>query len=416
MKRYTKVTEDMNFYEGLNPRELIKEYGSPLYVYNERILRDSCKKIKNLVQYENFNVSYSAKANSNLHIMEIVREEGLDVDAMSQGEIFLQLKAGFKKEQIFFVSNNISREEMSYAIEKGVTVSVDSLSQLKLFGELNPGGEISIRFNPGIGAGHSKKVVTAGKETKFGVDPVFIPEVKTILESYRLKLIGINQHIGSLFMDKGAYLESVKAIFSLADNFKDLSFVDIGGGFGIPYKKQEGQAPLDLESLGIELNKIIEAWVASYGKRLQIRIEPGRFVPAEASVILGIVHAVKDNYGRKYIGCDIGFNVLARPVMYNSHHDIEVYKEGGIAKDTITEKVTVVGNICESGDIISENVNLPKLEENDVLGILDAGAYGYVMTSNYNSRLKPAEILIREDGRVQIIRRRDTLEDLLNNY
>jgi diaminopimelate decarboxylase len=416
MKRFTKVTEDTNFYQGLNPANLIKEYGSPLYVYNEKILRNNCRKIKNLVSYENFHVSYSAKANSNLHIMEIVKEEGLDVDAMSQGEIFVQLKAGFKKEQIFFVSNNISKEEMAYAINQGVRVSVDSISQLKLFGELNPGGEVAIRFNPGIGAGHHKKVITAGKETKFGIDPIYIDEVKSILKEYKLKLIGINQHIGSLFMDGAAYLESVKAIFSLADSFEGLSFVDIGGGFGIPYKKQEGQLPLDLVNLGEKLNKIIEAWTASYGKRIQVRIEPGRFVPAEASVLLGTVQAVKENYGKKYIGTDIGFNVLARPILYNSHHDIEVYKEGKVAQEAEVEKVTVVGNICESGDIISENTSLPRLREGDILGILDAGAYGYVMSSNYNNRLRPAEVLIREDGSVKLIRRRDTLEDLLRNY
>jgi diaminopimelate decarboxylase len=384
-------------------------------VYNENILREKCREMKNLLSYPNFSVSFSAKANSNLHLLEIIRGEGLNVDAMSQGEIYVQLKAGFKPEQIFFISNNVSAEELKYAIEMGVTISVDSLSQLELFGEINEGGRVAVRFNPGIGTGHNEKVVTAGENTKFGVDSQYINEVKEIISKYNLKLIGINQHIGSLFMESNTYLESVKALLTIAENFEELEFIDMGGGFGIPYEKQKGQEPLDIKILGREIDAIIYEWTKKHGKEIEFKIEPGRYIPAECCVLLGTAHAVKMNYGRKYIGTDLGFNVLARPVMYNSHHDIEIYKKND---DQIfeNEEVTVVGNICESGDILARNIFLPKIEEGDILGVLDAGAYGYVMSSNYNNRLRPAEVLIKENGETKIIRRRDTLEDLMRNY
>ena len=326
-KNFNKVTGSTNFYGNTTPEKLIEEFGSPLYVYNEKILRQKCRDMKYFIKDIKFSVSYSAKANSNLNLLKIVREEGLNVDAMSQGEIYVQLKAGFKPEQIFFVSNNISEEEMKYAIDNGVKISVDSLSQLERFGQLNPGGSIAIRFNPGVGAGHNKKVVTGGENTKFGVDLHYVDEVKKILKKYNLKLIGINQHIGSLFMEGSVYLESVKSILKIAENFDELEFIDMGGGFGIPYKKQIGQQVLDVEALGEKVKSILIDWTEKYGREVEFKTEPGRYISAECSVLLGTVNAIKKNYDRKYIGTDLGFNVLVRPVMYNSHHDIEVYNK-----------------------------------------------------------------------------------------
>ena len=199
-KIYTKVTDQMNFWEGQDPVALAEKYGTPLYVTNERILRQRCRDLKNLVTYPNFVVDYSAKANCGLAFLQVVRSEGLEVDAMSPGEIYIEKKAGFGADQIFYICNNVSAEEMEYAVKEGVVISVDSLSQLEQFGQIAPGHEVAVRFNPGVGAGHHEKVVTAGKKTKFGIEPKYIPQVKELLEKYDLKLIGINQHIGSLFM------------------------------------------------------------------------------------------------------------------------------------------------------------------------------------------------------------------------
>jgi diaminopimelate decarboxylase len=404
------------FYGKSDPDKLLKEYGSPLYVYNEKILRQRCKDMKKLVDYPNFIPNYSIKANSNLQIIKIVREEGLRADAMSAGEIQLLLHAGYKPEELFFVPNNVSESELKYAVDNGVLVSVDSLSQLELLGKINPGGKAAVRFNPGVGAGHHEKVITAGKKTKFGVNIDCVAQVKEIAKKYNLRICGINQHIGSLFMEGDSYIEGVKSILSVAEQFEDIDFVDMGGGFGIPYKKQEGQASLDLESFKEKLTKVLVEWTDKYGKKILFKSEPGRYIAAECGVLLGTVYSVKSNYGQKYAGTDIGFNVLARPVMYDSHHDIEVYRDGKAVDSEVTEAVTVVGNICESGDIIAKNRVLPEIKEGDILGVMDAGAYGYAMSSNYNMRLRPAEVLVKENGDTVLIRRRDTFEDLISNF
>jgi diaminopimelate decarboxylase len=293
MKTY--FTEQTDFYRNTSPDRLAKEYRSPLYVYSEHILRERCKEMASLISYPNFKSNFSIKANSNIEILKIAHEEGLNADAMSPGEIYVLLKAGFKPEEILYISNNVSEEEMKYAIDRGITVSVDSLSQLSMLGRLNPGGKVAIRFNPGIGAGHHEKVITAGKKTKFGVNLDYVPEVKRLLKEHNLKLAGVNQHIGSLFMESTSYIEGVKSLLSIAEQFDDLEFVDLGGGFGIPYHKQDGQARLDLKGLDSLLTGLLDEWTDKYGKKLRVKIEPGRYVAAECGVLLGTVYALKRN-------------------------------------------------------------------------------------------------------------------------
>ncbi len=409
-------SEKTNFFQNTNPMRLIEEYGSPIYVYNQRVFRKKCREMTSLIEYPNFKVTYSIKANSNLELLKIARKEGMHADAMSPGEIFVLTKAGFEANEIFYISNNVSRKEMSYAVERGIMTSVDSLSQLGMYGQINPGGKVAVRLNPGIGAGHHEKVVTGGKKSKFGINLDKIDEIKKIAKKYNLEIVGINQHIGSLFMKGDAYLTGVQSVLDSARQFENLDFVDFGGGFGVPYKKQEGQAPMELEEFGFKFNDILTRWVDQYGKQIMFRIEPGRYVAAEAGILIGTVNAIKNNYGIKFIGTDIGFNVIKRPVMYESHHDIEIYRKGHMVKSDQGETVTVVGNICESGDIVAKNRFLPVIEEGDLLGVMDAGAYCYSMASNYNNRFRPAEVLIEEGGAVRLIRRRDTFEDLIRNF
>ncbi len=405
----------MKFFGNTDPVQLCEKYGTPLYVYNENILRKCCRDMKGLISYKNFTVNYSPKANSNVELIKIIRSEGLRVDAMSPGEIYVNMLAGYKPEEILYISNNVSEEEFRYAIHAGVKISVDSVSQLELFGRINPGGNVAFRFNPGVGAGHHEKVVTGGQKTKFGIELSSIPEVQRISGKYNLKIIGINQHIGSLFMEGEVYMLGAGSILSVAKQFENLEFIDMGGGFGIPYRKQTNESRLDLKTLGEQLSEIIHSWVKEYGKEIEFKIEPGRYIVAESGILLGKVNAVKKNYRTKYIGTDLGFNVLIRPAMYDSHHDVEIYRKTG-APSQKEEKVSIVGNICETGDIIAKNRNLPEIFENDILGVLDSGAYGYSMSSNYNNRLRPVEVLIEANGDPRIIRRRDTLEDLVRNF
>ena len=415
MRRY--FTEKTHFYGRTNPQELLNTYGSPLYVYSENILRQKCRDMKNLVPIDGFTADYSIKANSNLHLLKIVREEGLEADAMSPGEIHVLQAAGFAPNEILFVCNNVSAEEMAFAVERGITVSVDSLMQLETYGKNFPGSKVAVRFNTGYGAGHHEKVVTAGKKTKFGINDDKAEQVLALLKKYNLTLCGINQHIGSLFMEESAYVASCEALLDLARRFPDLEFVDMGGGFGIPYRKQDGERSLDLGPFAQRLGEAILNFKAQYGadRKMKFKSEPGRYVVAESCVLLGTVHSIKDNNDITYVGTDLGFNVLQRPVMYDSHHDIEVYRDGRLADDG-RQTVTVVGNICESGDKLAQERTLPLIRQDDILGVMDAGAYGYSMASNYNHRLRPAEVLITTDGGHRLIRRRDTFEDLMRAF
>ena len=324
-------TTETHFYGGNNVFDLIEQYGSPLYIYNEAILRARCKEMKQLVTYENFVPHYSIKANTNIHLLKIVREEGLHADVMSPGGIFLALESGFKPEELFFIPNNVIAEDMQYAIDRGIMTSVDSIDQLELYGQLNPGGKVAIRFNPGVGAGHHEKVITGGKKTKFGINPEYIDDVKRLLEIYNLTLVGINQHIGSLFMDAEPYIQSLDSILNIAKQFDDLEFIDLGGGFGIPYHKQQGEARLDIKALGEKLDPILSDFAKAYGKKVQFQIEPGRYIPCESCILVGTVTATKTNADHDYVGCDIGFNALQRPIMYDSHHDIEIYSKDALS-------------------------------------------------------------------------------------
>ncbi len=395
---------------------LKEKYGTPLYVYSEAILRERCKEMKNLLPNKNLRVNYSAKANTNLEILRIIKEEGLDVDAMSPGEIYIEQMAGFDSKQIFFISNNVSAEEMRYAIDKDILISVDSLSQLETYGQINPGGKVAVRFNPGKGAGHHEKVITGGKKTKFGVQKELIPQVKTILEKYNLTLTGINQHMGSLFLDWQVYIEGIRLFLEIAKEFPGLSFIDFGGGFGVPYEPEENR--LNLHLLAKELEIVLTGFLEEYSnKDVIFKVEPGRYIVAECGILLGSINSVKKNYDTVYIGTDIGFNVLARPVIYDSYHEMEIIKNSDINdRDNICEKATIVGNICESGDILARDREIIKAGVDDTLIIYNAGAYGYAMSSNYNCRLRPAEVLIGADGKDRLIRRRDTLESLIQNF
>ncbi len=413
-------TDSCNFFGNTSPEELAATYGTPLYVYNENILRTRCQELNALSSLEGFCVNYSAKANTNLELLKIIHQEQCVVDAMSPGELFMNKQAGFTKDTILYVCNNVSKEELQNAVDNELLISVDSLSQLELLGSINRGGKVMVRFNPGIGAGHHQKVITAGKETKFGVTPDMVDDVFAVLQKYDLTLAGINQHIGSLFMEADGYLDAAAFLLSLAETLpagalEKLEVIDFGGGFGIPYRKYEEQPRLDMQELGTKLHALMADWAQKTGYKGKFFVEPGRYVVAECSVLLGSVYVTKNNGENIYAGTDLGFNVLARPMMYDSHHDVEVYRKGA-SPDTELIEQSVVGNICESGDILAKKRLLPRIEEGDILGILDAGAYGYVMSSTYNQRLRPAEVLIDKDGNHRLIRRRDTIEDLMRGY
>lgn len=403
----------VDFFKGNNPEDIVKEYGTPLYVYNEEIIRKHMDAVAKVVTKYPYTANYSIKANTNIHILKLALEEGNNCDAMSVGELRMLEAAGFPVDRIFFVPNNVSEEELKYAIEKGIMTSLDSLSQLELYGTLNPGGKCAVRINPGVGAGHHEKVVTAGKKTKFGIAEEDIDQIFEIAKKYNLTIAGINQHIGSLFMDPEPYLKAVSNLLRIARRFENLEFVDFGGGYGIPYHKLDGEEEYDMESFKKRLEPILDEFVKEYGSAPLFKSEPGRYCVAEGSVLLGRVHSVKQNAGKKYAGTDIGMNVLVRPSMYDSWHDIEILRDGKVVSRNDLQEITVTGNICESGDLLAKDRMLPEIHRGDLACVLDSGAYGYSMCSTYNSRPRPAEVMICKDGTVKQIRRRETIEDLL---
>ena len=405
--------ESINYFNGNNPEKIAVEYETPVYVYNEDILRSRMSMVSKVITKYPYTANYSIKANTNIHILKIALEEGLNCDAMSVGEIKMLKLAGFPSERIFFVPNNVSEEEMKFAISENIIVSLDSLSQLETFGQINPNGRCAVRINPGVGAGHHEKVVTAGKKTKFGIAESDIDGIFAIAEKHNLTIAGINQHIGSLFMTPDPYLEAVKNLLRIAVRFKNLEFVDFGGGYGIPYHKLDDEKPYDMEDFSKRLEPILDEFVAEYGYAPLFKSEPGRYCVAESSVILGRVHATKENFGTKYIGTDVGMNVLVRPSMYDSWHDIEIIRDSKPVERKNLCAQTVVGNICESGDILAKERMLPEVKKNDLVCVLDTGAYGYSMCSTYNSRPRPAEVLIHSDGSVECIRKKETFEDLI---
>lgn len=432
--------------------DLIKTYGSPLYVYDEQVLRKHCRELKGLLPRHRCLPLYSTKANSNIKLLRIIREEGFHVDAMSPGEILLEEAAGFQPSEIFMVTNNISDEEMRFAAERGILMSADSLEQLERFGMMNPGGEIAVRLNPGIGTGHSDKVITGGS-CKFGIEYKYIPQIREIAARYRLRIVGLNQHVGSLFLDGTVFLAACDRLLQAAKaDFPELRFLDFGGGFGVPY---HGEHRLDLLRLRMELEKRLDAFLQEYGRRdILFHTEAGRYPVAECGMLLGTVTCRKEVCGLRYVGTDLGFNELIRPVLYDAYHEIEVFRAADInsaadagassaasAASTVCfkpagrtpaasvgsdnnssplsdqgpalEQVQIAGNICESGDILARDRLLPVTAHGDLIGVRNAGAYGYSMASNYNSRLRPAEVLLCADGSTRLIRHRDTYEDLL---
>ena len=408
--------DSVDFFKGNNPEKIAAEFGTPLYVYNEEIIRNRMNRVGTVIKKFPYTANYSVKANTNIHILRLALEEGNNCDAMSIGEIQMLLKAGFPSEKIFFVPNNVSEAELQFAIDNHIMTSLDSLSQLELFGRLNNGGACAVRINPGVGAGHCEKVITGGKKTKFGIQESDIDRIFDIAKKYNLTIAGINQHIGSLFMDGKPYLDAVKNILRIAKRFKNLQFIDFGGGYGIPYHKLDDEKDFPMEEFSVQLEKIIQDFVDDYKSVPLFKSEPGRYCIAEGGVILGRVFALKENAGKIYAGTDIGMNVLVRASMYDSWHDIEVLRCGKVvSRDELAEQ-TVTGNICESGDLLAKDRLLPKINIGDLVCVLDTGAYGWSMCSTYNSRPRPAEVMICKDGSVKQIRRRETVEDLMRLF
>jgi len=387
---------------------IAEEFGTPVYVYGERYIQRQLRLLAESITYQPKKILYAVKANFNPYILEIFKKAGVGIDAVSPGEIALALKVGFSPKDILFTGNNITDEEMDFAVEKGVLLNIDSLSRLEKFGKKYPGYEVCVRINPDVGAGHHDHCITGGPKSKFGIWYSEVEEIKRIAESHRLKIVGIHQNIGSQILEVEKFLIAMEVLLRVAPSFLDLEFIDFGGGLGVPYRPEENL--LAVKELGQKMSEGFKDFCRKYGRELTLVIEPGRYLVAESAFLLTRVNTVKRNPdGRVFVGVDSGFNHLIRPAMYGSFHPITNISNLGRKK----EKVDVVGNLCESGDKFAEDREIRQAREGDLILIGVAGAYGYSMSSNYNLRPRPAEVLVKPGGILQLIRERETIEEII---
>jgi len=413
---------------GADTVELAKEYGTPLYVIDENRIRDNYKRLYNAFTkyYSDFKILYACKANTNLSVMRILEEVGSCIDAVSTGEVYTSIRTGFSPDRILFTGNNVTNDELKYVDGTCVRINIDSISALKRLAKIvNPEGyKISFRVNPMVGAGHHEHCITGGEMSKFGIKESEAVEVYQMAKDMGFNPVGMHTHIGSGILDLEPFKLATNVLMDIAGSVAqgadiDFEFLDLGGGFGIPYTPEENL--LDIGPFAEEITAVFKSKLSEYGmdgnNKPSMYIEPGRYLVGDASLLLTRVNTVKKSY-RKFIGVDSGFNTLLRPAMYDSYHHIVVANKAKNAKEINentpgTEKVDVAGNVCESGDLFARDRVLPKVEEGDLLAIMNTGAYSFSMGSQYNSRPKAAEVLVK-DGESEIIRERETYEDLFN--
>jgi len=403
------------YIDGVSARELAARFGTPLYVISEKRIRDNynrlCKAL--ICNYPKTRIYYAAKANSNLSVLKILETEGTYIDAVSPGEVALSLKAGFSSARILFTGTSVKNDELNFLVDSNVTINVDSLSQLNRLLSITVPSLLSVRVNPEIGAGHHTHVITAGKQSKFGLLEENALGAYAIAKSAGVKRFGIHMHVGSGVLDVEPFVLALEKLLSIAKRIHeqvgvDFEFIDIGGGFGVPYKPEDKE--LDLTLFFDTILTLFRRRIDEYGLGTPFFcVEPGRYLVCDAAVLLTAVNTVKTTPFKKFAGVDAGFNTLVRPTMYGSYHPVLVANKLNYAEE---ETYDVVGPICESGDVLARDRRLPKIADGDLLAVLNAGAYGFVMSSQYNARPRAAEVLVK-NGKYALVREPETFEDLL---
>lgn len=391
---------------------LAEAFGTPLYVYEEDVIRRQCRAMREAFADCRPDLHYAVKANCNPTLLRIVRDEGMHIDAVSPFEVRLCLELGFKPEQILFTGNNTDEGDFAYCLEQGVPINVGSLVELERYGRLNAGGRVSLRINPDVGAGHHRHVITGGPHSKFGIYHTEQAAIEALLQRFDLTLVGIQSHIGTGILRSEEMLQAMEIILGTARGFGALEFIDFGGGFGIPYRPE--QEALPLMELGSAMCQRFAAFCEEYGRPLKMKLEPGRYLVAQAATLLVRVTNIQSTPAHMFVGTDSGFNHLIRPAMYGAYH--EVVNATSIKGEQV--QAVVAGNICEAGDVFTqgpegiEHRAFTRPEVGHLLALLDVGAYGMVIASNYNLRPRPAEVLVKS-GNSRLIRRRETYDDLV---
>ena len=388
--------------------EVVSRFGSPSYVYDASKIKkqynrlvDSFKNVKNL------KINYAVKALSNLSILKYINHLGAGIDTVSIQEVLIGIKAGFSPNKIIYTPNGVSISEIIKVSKMGVNINIDNLNTLEQFGNLHPEIPVCIRINPHVMAGGNNKISVGHIDSKFGISIHQIPLLLRTVKNTNIIVNGVHMHTGSDILDIEVFIQAAEILFEAASNFNDLEFIDFGSGFKVPYYPKDNET--NIEELGLKLSKRFNEFCREYGKELTLAFEPGKFLVSEAGNFLCSVNSIKQTTSTVFAQVDSGFNHFVRPMMYGSDHHIE-----NISNPDDSERFySVVGYICET-DTFASNRRISKISEGDVLCFKNAGAYCFSMTSNYNSRYKPPEILFINNKFIEI-RKRETIEDLIKN-
>jgi diaminopimelate decarboxylase len=393
---------------GLSVIDLAQKHESPLYIYDSATMIRQYDRITGAFSGTRVKINYACKALTNINVLKLFRSMGSGLDAVSIQEVTLGLKAGFAPQDILYTPNCVSIEEIEEAVELGVRINIDNIAILEEFGH-KYGAKIPVcvRINPHVLGGGNNKISTGHIDSKFGISIYQMPHVHRIVETNHMKVEGIHMHTGSDILDMETFLRASEIMFQTAKEFKELDYVDFGSGFKVPYKADD--VSTDVEALGKDLSKRFNLFCKEYGKELTLIFEPGKFLVSEAGYFVARVNVIKQTTSTVFAGLDTGLNHFIRPMFYDAYHEIiNVSKPGGK-----TRIYTVVGYICET-DTFGWNRKISEAAEGDYLLFRNAGAYCYAMSSNYNSRFRPAEVLVHQ-GEDHLIRKREDMEDLLRN-
>ncbi|PJA05402.1 MAG: diaminopimelate decarboxylase [Flavobacteriales bacterium CG_4_10_14_0_2_um_filter_35_18] len=387
---------------------LTEKYGTPLYVYNADVIESQYNRIINAFKtVKKVKVNYAVKALSNISVLKLFKKLKSGLDTVSIQEVQLGLKAGFSPKEIIYTPNGVSFEEIVKVAKLGVQINIDNLSILEQFGHLYPEIPVCVRINPHIMAGGNRKISVGHIDSKFGISIHQVPHILRIADNTKMIINGVHMHTGSDILDIDVFVSATEILFNVAEQFKDLAFIDLGSGFKVPYK--EGDICTNIEELGEKLSERFNEFCKNYGRTISLMFEPGKFLVSESGKFLAKVNVIKQTTSNVFAGIDSGFNHLIRPMFYDAYHHITNLSN----PEGRDRYYTVVGYICET-DTFGTNRRISEIRENDILCFNNAGAYCFSMASNYNSRFKPAEVLWYQ-GKDYLIRSRDTFDDIIKN-
>lgn len=405
---YMDLVDNRYSIQGVDLIDLATEFGTPVYVYDADKIKEKFDSLHNAFKGVKMKVKYASKSLTNLSILKLLRSYGSELDCVSIQEVHMGLMAGFRPDQILYTPNGVSFEEIREAVELGVMINLDNISILERFGNAYHGSvPVCIRLNPHIMAGGNHKISTGHVGSKFGISVYQIPHILRVVETYGINVTGLHMHTGSDILEADVFLRASDILFDAAKNFGDLEFIDFGSGFKVGYK--EGDIVTDINELGEKLSSAFKGFCERYGRELEMWFEPGKFLVSESGTFLTTTNVVKTTPATVFAGINSGLNHLIRPMMYDSYHEIFNVSN----PDGIKRIYTIVGYICET-DTFGVDRKLNEVKEGDILAFKNAGAYAFSMASNYNSRLRPAEVLIYK-GKAHLIRKREVFEDLTRN-